>query len=283
MVLTVARMVWTEIVRKRLFWTTVALTVVFLALYLFAVQRVSASAGSDNPLDDPLDAYLHRAVWLSIGLYMANLIVAYLAIFSAAGTISSEIESGLLLAVLPRPIRRWQVYLGKWLAHTVWSGLYAAGVYWAVVGIVRVRTGLPLDPSALWRGCGVFELIPCVLVSLMVLGSLFLPTLSNGVMGTLLFGIGMIGGFVQRVSAAPTMSKVGFVTSLIIPTNADYYRMFYEALGGSSLPPIGAQMSARFGPFGGGPVPNNAFLVYTGLYIALCVGIGLWRFGQRDL
>jgi ABC-type transport system involved in multi-copper enzyme maturation permease subunit len=275
----IARMVWTEILRKRVFWVTVAMTVVFLALYLYAVQRGGSATGPD-----PLTQYLHHALWLAMGLYMANLIVAYLAIFSAAGTISAELESGLLLAILPRPIRRWQVYLGKWLGYSVWSVLYAATVYWAVIAIVQHATALPLDAGSVLRAFAVFELVPITLVGLTVLGSLFLPTLSNGVMTTLLFGIGMVGGFVQRVAPGEAaLNKVGLVTSLLIPTNADYYRMMYEVLGGSALPAIGSQFQEQMGPFGGGPVPSNLFLGYTVFYAFSCVAFGVWRFSRQDV
>ncbi|MFB5191965.1 ABC transporter permease subunit [Alicyclobacillus fastidiosus] len=278
--MTIAWMTWTEILRKRVLLVTVLMTLLFLGVYTFAMHSL-AGLTSSNTGDDLLSNYLHAALGLAMGLYVSNFTVAYLAIFSSAGTISSEIESGLLLAILPRPVSRWRVYLGKWIGYAVWGVLYGAVMFWAVVVIVHAYTAVPLEAASLWKSFCVFELIPISLVSLSILGSVYLPALGNGVAMTLLFGIGMIGGFIQRITSVPqaAMEKIGLVTSLLIPTNAAYYRMISELMGGSNSPVGGQELS----PFAGGPTPSNAFLGYTIAYICVVVGVGLWRFTRKDV
>lgn len=282
---TIAWMAWLEILRKRVLIITILMTIAFLGVFAFAAHALAgATAGQPGQPSDLLTNFTHGAIGVTVGLYVSNFTVAYLAIFSSAGTISAEIENGLLLAILPRPLPRWRVYLGKWLGYTMWSLLYGAVMFWAVVWIVHVYTHFPMWPDALWKSFGVFELIPITLVSLSILGSLYLPTLGNGVAMTLLFGLGMIGGFIQRLNVAQVaMDKVGLITSLIIPVNAVYYRMVSELMGGSSIPVGSTDLSSRLGPFAGGPIPSNAFLAYTGLYICAIVAFGVWRFTRKDI
>jgi hypothetical protein len=94
------------------------------------------------------------------------------------------------------------------------------------------------------------------LVSVSILGSIYLPTLGNGVVVTLLFGIGMIGGFISRIpfsqTVADTMNHIGLVTSLLIPTNALYYHMVSELLGMGNLLVSTRDFSSVLGPFAGG-------------------------------
>ncbi len=285
--MTIARMTWTEIFRKRVLFVTFLMTLAFLGVFSFSVHALVHSSDTPGQQTDILVNYLHGVISLALGLYVSNFTVAYLAIFSSAGTISTEIENGLLLAILPRPIRRWCVYFGKWIGYSAWSVLYGAIMFWSIVLIVSVFSSFPIETVSLWKSFGEFELIPVILVSLSILGSIYLPTLGNGVAITLLFGLGMIGGFIQRLfttgTAQAAMDKVGLFTSLIIPTNAMYYRMVSEFIGGSGLPIGSFDISSRLGPFAGGPVPSNAFLVYTVLYICTIVGIGMWRFGRKDI
>lgn len=285
---TVAWITWLEILRKRVFIVTIVMTAIFLGLYTYGVHGMehasqAANTGGSYSL---VDTYLHSALWLAMGLYVSNFTVAYLSIFSAAGTISSEIENGILLAILPRPIPRWKLYVGKWLGYTSWSLLYGAVMFWSVVIIVHLNVSWAIQGDLAWPAFGVFETVPVVLVTLSVLGSLYFPTLGNGVGITLLFGLGLIGGFIQRVapvSSQIAMNKIGLVTSLVIPTNAAYYRAIYELLGGSSIPVGGIDMSAQLGPFATGATPSNGFLCYIAIYIVSLVLFGAWRFTRKDI
>lgn len=283
--ITVAWMTWIEIVRRRIFLVTLLMTVFFFGIYILALHAMVSTRGVGSS-ESLLDNYERALTFLGICLYVANLIVAYLSIFSAAGTISAEIESGLLLAILPRPIRRWRVYMGKWLGYCTWSMVYGLVVFWAAVLIIHFYFSFPIDSAAMWKACGVFELIPATLVSLTTLGSIYFPALGNGIGMTLLVGVSMIGGFIERVSpsdAQTAMDKIGLITSLILPSNAAYYRVMSEMLGPNAAFFSSTEVNNQLGPFGGGPTPSNAFLVYIGVYIAVTVALGATIFSRRDV
>lgn len=286
--MSIARMTWIEILRKRVLIVTILLTLGYLGIYVYAVQGMQSSLATAPPGSTTglLNNFLHGALWLALGLYTGNFSVAYLCIFSAAGTISSEIDSGLLLAILPRPLARWRVYLGKFIGYGAWGLLYGAVMFWSIVLIVHAYVHFPMDASALWKGFLMFELIPLILVSLSMLASLYLPTLGAGVAVTLLFGLGLIGGFIQHVnisSAQAVLDEVGLITSLIMPANPLYYRMVYELIGGNSFSLTGGQNNNYLGPFGGGAVPSNMFVLYSILYICVGLLIGVYQFSKKDI
>ncbi|QSO54562.1 ABC transporter permease [Alicyclobacillus curvatus] len=287
--MTIAVMTWIEILRKRVLIVTIALTLLFLGLFTYAVHSMASglatfAAGAGMGL---MNNFLHGALFLAIGMYAASFTVAYLAIFSAAGTISTEIENGLLLAILPRPLARWRVYVGKFIGYAFWGLLYGAVMYWSVVVIVKMNLPFPASVTSLLRGFAVFEGIPLILVTLSMLASLYLPTLGAGISVSLLFGVGLIGGVLQRMNfgtgPATSLDQVGLITSLMVPSNALYYRMVYELMGGSNSPVNLTQLNGQLGPFGGGAAPSNAFLVYAAVYICVLVVFSAYHFTRKDI
>src|SRR6266852_8746400 len=58
------------------------------------------------------------------GLYIVNLLSGFLALFLSVGTISSDVDSGMLHALLARPLRRSNFLLGRWLAYLTIISIY---------------------------------------------------------------------------------------------------------------------------------------------------------------
>jgi len=52
-----------------------------------------------------------------------------LAAWSAADAVASEMKSGTILAVMARPVRRWEFLLGKYLGVMMLMGIYVAFMY----------------------------------------------------------------------------------------------------------------------------------------------------------
>ncbi len=49
------------------------------------------------------------------GFYFSSMLVAFLAIMSSIGAVSSEIESGVIHGVITKPVKRLEYVLGKYL------------------------------------------------------------------------------------------------------------------------------------------------------------------------
>ncbi|WP_157935370.1 ABC transporter permease [Kyrpidia spormannii] len=277
---------WREILRRRVFLVTVLLTSVFLILYGWGLSYVARAGERAPSVSNLLDQYLQGAGLLVAGVFFANFMVAFLVIFSSAGTISGEIESGILYSILPRPVERWQVYLGKWAGLAIWGLLYAGVLFWALVWMVHLFLDFPLDMTSLLRAFVALELIPLVLSAVTLLGSAYLPTLGNGVAVTLLYGLALLGGLMEQFMSVGSSSsageRIGLVTSLLMPSDALYRRMVYEVTAGSGIP-VGDSAARMLGPFASLNAPSDAFLVYVGVYIVAVLLWGCLRFTWRDI
>lgn len=274
--------IFKELTRKRVFLVTLILTALFLILFAFGVRELAASEGAG--LNSPAERLLNGMVLMVMGLFFAQFLAAFFVLFSAMGTVTGEQESGLLLAVAARPVSRWRLYLSKWLGHAVWIAVYSAILYISVAWTVHSIAGLPLFAADLLRGLGLFIWMPLLLLSLTMLGSVYLPMLGNGICAALLYGFALFTGLVEGISiygdTHPAVQKFFLVTSLLLPTDSVYKRSLYEVLGGADW--AGMAVS-DLGPFSIPSLPSNMYLLYTVGYVAILLLLGCRAFGRKDL
>src|SRR5207244_13589879 len=84
---------------------------------------------------------------LIVIVFMFSAGLALSAAVVAGPLISGEVESGLLLSRLARPVRRSEIVVGKWLGLAVLVGVYAAGAGLLELAAVEWATGyLPPHP-----------------------------------------------------------------------------------------------------------------------------------------
>lgn len=280
-----------EIARKRVVLLTLLLTAAFLIVFYFGVNALTTEAVAEAgpTAESVVQIMTASALCLAIGFFFANFVVAYLIIFSSAGAISADVESGLLLAVLPRPIRRSAWYVGRWLGCVTWSLLYSVLLSGAIVWIVQLHLPLPIDAEAAFRALVVYALFVISLVTLTLLGSTYLPTLGNGVVVALLFGFGTLGGLLSRIgmveriqsSTEELFRNLELYISLVIPTDALYRRMTHEFYGFILIDADYAQDA--LGPFANPSVPSDWYLLYSLVYTAALLFWGARRFSRKDI
>lgn len=274
-----------ELLRKKVSVVTLLLTAFFIGFYVYGLFKLHPAHG--NIADDSaINLYLKRTLITTLGLFFAQMVAAFFVFFSSMGAINGEIENGLLLSVLSRPVPRWRIYIGKWIGLSVWSLLYGAILFWAIVLPVHYVLGLPLNGMNLLKAFLLFEWIPLLLLALSMLGSACLPTLGNGVACALLYGIGMFSGLFESVYNAdgqhPGVENFSIFTSLLMPTDAIFRRMSYELIGGDAIP-LTNETDRILGPFSSSHLPSTAFLVYTVVYLAILLAAGSWHFKRKDI
>lgn len=274
--------VFKELTRKRVFLVTLILTFVFLILFAFGVRELAGAVELNQ--GSPAERLMNSMVLMVLGLFFAQFLTAFFVLFSVMGTITGEQENGLLLAVAARPIPRWKLYLAKWLGHAVWIAVYSTVLFVSVVLTINGLTGLPVLAEDLLRGFGLFIWMPLLLLTLTMLGSVYLPMLGNGICAALLYGFALFGGLVEGVSvyegSSPAMDKFLLLTGLLLPTDSVYKRSLYEVLGGADWAGL---MATDMGPFSMPSVPSNAFLLYTAGYAAVLLFLGCRAFSRKDL
>jgi Cu-processing system permease protein len=259
--------------RRWMVVVALALGVVFLLLFTIGFALITSSL---NPAMSAIQRRFNYNLLLMAGLYVTHFLTVMLAIFASVDSVSGEIASHTIQAIVTKPVRRWQVLLGKWLGYaamiSLYLGLLAGGILVAAYLLVGY---LPPNPLA---GVALLVLEALVLLSLSLLGSTRLSTLTNGVLLFMLYGLAFIGAWVEQIGSllqSHAAVNIGILTSLLMPVEALWRRAAYLM-----QPPI---LSGLPSPFSGVSPPSTAMVLYALTYAALALVLAMWSFSRRDL
>src|SRR3989442_6811212 len=139
-VLVVARQVVNEAARRRLLLALVLLTLVVIALTVWGVSRVDDLRNAGQPLSDAQKKTIVSQLLILV-MFMFSWVLSFAALFVAAPAVSGELESGVALAILARPISRAEYVLGKWLGLGAPVVVYSATASVVVLGAVGAVSG----------------------------------------------------------------------------------------------------------------------------------------------
>ena len=219
---------------------------------------------------------------MCLGWYMATFLIGTPAILMGAGSLSREIESGTILGLASRPLRRRSILIGKFLAYTLVAALYSIILLLSISLLTAYYFQLSLEPLSLGIAIVLFLLIPMALLSLTHLVSACYSTLAAGITGFMLFSVAIIAGFIEQFATMmgnnATLLNSCIACSLLLPTDA-VYRMAISRLGGLA----GGGTFTDIGPFGAASTPSVWMLVYTMIYIIVTLLLAVRYFEKRDL
>ena len=182
-VLTIAGLTLKEAVRRRTFLGALLMGLAILGLSLLlqiirAQMQASAADGSHDAVWYALNYPLARSVIMSLCLFAIRVFGSLFAILLAGGAISGEIECGLLAVILPKPIPRWHILLGKWIGlNTILAGSVLGWglTVWASLSLQSHADLAPLIPASFY-----LTLFPVVICTL----TLTLSTVAQRFVGT---------------------------------------------------------------------------------------------------
>lgn len=284
LVLAIARLTIREAARRRLLLALLVLTVIAMLLSAWGFSHMTTLKCEDG---SPCTVEQVRGVAFALTTllaFMFSFVLALSAAFTGSSSIASEVESGIVQAILARPISRTEVVLGKWLGFAALITLYAAGVSIVELSVVRLITGYAAPH--LWPFIGFLAAEGVVLMSMALLFSTRLSTITGGVIAVSAFGLawiaGIVGGFGQAFSN-DTVRSVGTISRLLIPTDGLWRGALY------SLEPavyIAAQNSVRqsaANPFYAPAYPTVPFLAWVLLWIVVVVSLAVVSFRRREL
>src|SRR5438552_3522040 len=123
-VLTIARLTVLEASRRKLLLALALLTLVVIVLTSWGFSRLPTMKGVTSA-----EVRVAASQLTILVAFMFSGVLALGSTLVAAPSIASDIESGIALAILPRPIRRSEVLMGKWLGLALLIALYAALFY----------------------------------------------------------------------------------------------------------------------------------------------------------
>lgn len=278
--LPIARLTLQEVISRRLVLWCAVLSVAFLALFTagFAFLRGRFDDAPDPEGIVPLFAATLVTV---LGLYVVSFLASFLALFLSVGAVSSEADSGVLQAVLARPLRRRSWLLQRWGACAAIAIAYTVLMAGALLGIARLFSGYaPLDP---WRAVGLIAAEAVLLLTVGMLGSTRLSTLANGVVVFSLFGLAWLAGvieFVGETIANRAMVNLGIAVSLFVPSDALWRGASYYAQSPSFVTEV---LSEGGLPFSATSPPSAALLWWASGYVVLLLTLAVRAFAKRDL
>ena len=277
---TIFRISLKETLRKRLIFAAGGLTFLFLFLFFLFLKWVGP------PPALPESQYLAGLSYLYLGLFAAYVMIALFSVLIFVASVSGEIDDGTLLAVIQRPIDRWRLLLGKWTGLSLVAVAYATILFFGLVLIDQAQYGVVVGSlGSLLASYSDFLLEALLVGTVTLLGSTLTATMTNGIVVSSAVLIAFLGGALEQLgtitASHPTaaFTAIGWITSLLIPTDALYRRALYQILGNHVFP--GAV--SGFGPFGAAHPPGEGMVLYAILYTAGMLMLTIGSFARRDL
>ena len=278
---TIARLTFLEAARRKILLAALLLGLLFLIIYglgfHFIIVEAEKSVGNNNLLQ--LNEI--RNFLLMAGMFVVNFLTSIMIVLTSVDTLSGEISSGTIQTLASKPIRRWEIVMGKWLGFAGMLTLYLLLMGGGVMVIVFLRTGYTA-PHPL-RALELIWLNALVLLSFSILGGTTLSTLANGVLVFGLYGIAFLGGWIEQIgsflpnqAASHTAVNIGIITSLIMPSEALWKRAAHELQS-----PLVAALG--FSPFSSAYYPSLLMVAYAVLNAVIVVTLAVLLFNKRDL
>lgn len=279
--LAIASLTLREAMRRKLVLAVGILTAVVVGLTTWGFERLHTMAVTQGR-PSPAEAAASYGILVVLLAEMFSFVLAVGAAFLAAPSIAGDIDSGVALVILPRPIRRSDIVIGKWLGLGVLMALYILATGGIELVLVHAVTGYaPPHPV---RALGYIVLQTTALMTLGMAFSTRMAAVTGGVIALVLYGVarvaelaGIIAGFYHNDAVLHACT----IMSLLVPTG--------ELLRGTAFNLEPMMVAALSGTAGGvNPItvsspPTPAFLAWSFVWLGLVLGSAIWSFQRRDV
>jgi len=283
-VITIAILTVREAARRRILWLLVGLTIGSVALTGWGVERLATLAREGG--SDELEIRIGVSQILILVAFMFSFVVAMTAAFLAAPAIAGDLESGVALAMLARPIRRADLVIGRWLGLCVVLAGYAAASGLLEIAVVAFLTGhsppQPLVAVAFLAGQGI------VILTLALLLGPRLPSVGAGAVCVVLFGLAWMAGVfagIARLFEVEVLATVARATRWLLPTDGLWRGVVYAlepplviAGAGAAIGPM-----AEANPFYASAPPPLPFVAWSVIWVVVVLGLAVWSLSRREL
>jgi ABC-type transport system involved in multi-copper enzyme maturation permease subunit len=257
------------------------LSVLVIGLTVWGFARLHGMAVTEGR-PPPTEAPAAYALLVAVLAQMFSFVLAVGAAFLAAPSIAGDVESGIALVILPRPIRRSDFVLGKWLGLSALLTLYVAGVGGCELVAVNMVTGYAPPHPVIALGFIALQAIALLTLSLAL--STRMAAVTGGVVALVLFGIAWIAQVASSLASLyhnTGLAHACTAISLLVPTG-ELWRGAAFALE----PVLVAAMSGTAA--GANPItvptpPTTAFMVWVVCWLVAVLAIAVRSFDRRDV
>jgi len=219
-----------------------------------------------------------------LGFYFSSMLITFLTIMTSVGTVSSEIESGAIHAIITKPIKRSHYVLGKYLGLSILVITYSCFLFASIIAI-SYFIGMPLISTLgiipVLKGLLFFIFEPLVILSLSIFGSTIFKTMTNGIFVFAIYILGLIGGMMEQIGSlinSDALMKWGIFLSLISPSDVIYREMISAIFSnvGFDFPLLGAAPQAHM-------TPSAWMNVYIAVYMVGLLFLAVKKFSRKDI
>ena len=273
----IARLTLREAWRRRLLWIAAGLGLAFLVLFGLGFWAAHRDIVQNMDPEGPVAEGIFSSFMLA-GLYAVNFLIVMTTVLTSVGAISQEISTNTMHAIAAKPLRRWEIFLGKWVGHALMLAGYVLFMVLSIFLITFFITGY--SPPSPLEGLALLLLEGLVILSLTLLGSTRLSTLANGVLVFMLYGLAFVGAWTEQIGSlleSQTAVDLGILSSLLLPSEALWRRAGYAMQSGLT------RAFNAGGPFGGSSVPSDWFILYAVGYVLLMMALAMRAFARQDL
>ncbi|MEM7592428.1 MAG: ABC transporter permease [Cyanobacteria bacterium P01_A01_bin.83] len=241
-----------EVIRERILYF-----IGFFSLLLILAQRIIPEIAAGT----------HEKILLDIGIGAIAILSVIVAIFIGTALINKEIEKRTLLMLIPKPISRAELILGKHLGLTAVLGVMVTimmTIYLATLSISQIEY-----PVVALITAGAYLLLELALI---VAVAILFGVFTSSILATLLsFGVYLMGHFSEDLVELGKLSKNASIESL---TTSLYLVL-------PNLSRLDLKNEAVYGL-----LPNSTELIthaiYGVLYTALLLIVSMMIFAQKE-
>jgi ABC-type transport system involved in multi-copper enzyme maturation permease subunit len=276
--LTIAALTIKEALRRKLIFALAAVTAALVGLSAWGFYRLSHNSTMTSG-----ETQIALPTAFILFMFMFSFVVALSASAIASPAVSFEIDSGVLAAIVARPVRRGEVLLGKWLGLAGLMAAYTALVAGLETALVDLISGY-IAPGPAAAAAFLFA-EGAVVLTLVLLLSTRLSALASGVIGVALFGITWLAGVVGTLGASfhvSAMRTAAEVSQYVLPTDGLWHAAIYY-LEPASFIVRRVATGTRGDPFFAGAAPSWGYLIWAAVWLIAVLLAGLASFERREL
>lgn len=282
--LTIARLTIVEAARRRLLVALLLLTAAIVALTGWGFSRLWLIHSHGQPIGE-VGVRLIASQALILIVFCFTGVLALSSTLVASPSIAAEVESGQVLALLSRPLRRSQYVLGKWLGLAALVVAYAIAAGVGELLVVDWVTGYaPPHPVQL---LGYVAAVGITLLTLSLLFSTRLSGMTGGVIALAGYFGAWIGGVLGGIGEAldnDALRQAGTISHLLLPTDGLWKGAIWTLEPASVIAGIGAAGNTGAGnPFFAANPPSAAYLAWCVAWVAGLLGLTIWSFRRRQV
>jgi len=271
-VLVIARLTVQEASRRKLLLALVILTLIVVGISAWGFYKITTVTGPNGKPPSHEEVIIVSSQLLIFVTFVYSGVLALSAAVVAGPLISNEVESGLILSILARPVRRSEIVIGKWLGLALLVTIYAVGsAALEMIAVDWATTYLPPHPV---------ELIVYLL-------STRLSGITGGVIALVAWLMAWIGGIVGDIGTGlqnEAVQDVGIVSRLILPTDGLWRGAINAMEPDIVLAQLrGAGAFARANPFAALDPPPIAFLLWVAVWFSVILVLSIWSFRTREI